>query len=127
MSFFSRRRRVHLSPRLARSIGKNTNTKFSQIGKLGLVLVVLAILFVGRSQKSDLLSQTNAAQEQASGEVLGTQDSKVLDYTVLGGDTLIEISQKYNVYWMTIVEENELESPYKLKPGDKLRIPLPRN
>jgi LysM repeat protein len=46
-------------------------------------------------------------------------------YTVVSGDTLSEIGQRYGVAWRDIFEANrdQLDDPDKIKVGQKLRIP----
>ena len=47
-------------------------------------------------------------------------------YTVKSGDTLSEIGQKHGVAWRDIFEANrdQLDDPDKIRPGQKLRIPV---
>lgn len=126
MGFFKPRTKVHLSPRLARTIGKPTIPNSYYLGQIALVLVLGAIvtyMFLGSSGPQRSASQA----KEANGEVLGVQASNVINYQVVPGDSLLGISQKFGVYWETIVAENELKAPYNLKAGDILRIPLPRN
>jgi hypothetical protein len=127
MLFFSRKQKVHLSPRLARTIGQAGIPAGGYFGQIAVVLglgILLSYLFFGTGAGNKSASQ---AADLNNGEVLGIQMPGLLNYVVQSGDTLLGISQKYNVYWMTVVEENELQSPYTLKPGQILRIPLPRN
>ncbi|HEX5429499.1 MAG TPA: LysM peptidoglycan-binding domain-containing protein [Patescibacteria group bacterium] len=44
-------------------------------------------------------------------------------YIVKDGDTLFNISQKYNIKWDLIAQVNSLAEPYVLHAGDTLKIP----
>ena len=130
MEFFKREKKVHLSPRLARSIGKNNKPALHRILELSVVaglLLILTLVFGSKNGTAKLPTSATQAQEQLNGEVLGAETDGIIDYTVKPGDTLISISGTFGVFWTTIVEENELSSPYTLHPGQVLRIPLPRN
>lgn len=54
--------------------------------------------------------------ESAKDESSGT-------YTVKSGDTLWGIGQKYQVNYMKIAQENNISSPYIIRPGQVLKIP----
>lgn len=47
-------------------------------------------------------------------------------YSVLDGDTLWKISRQYKISMRDLVEVNGLSSPYRLKSGQRLRIPAPK-
>jgi nucleoid-associated protein YgaU len=127
MKLFQSKQRVHLSPRLARSIGKEKTYKSSSVSKAA--AAVLAILIFASAHavlnKHHRLESSALAQTQAEGKVLGAESHGVANYVVQDGDTLLSVSQKFAVYWMSIVEENEITPPYTLTPGQTLRIPLP--
>lgn len=127
MGIFKRKQKIRLSPRLARTIGRKTK-RHNSLKRLttitGLTAILLIIVF-GVPGSNSFQSFSEASSKQ--GEVLGAEDKNVINYKVRQGDTLIEISERFNVYWMTIVEENQLKAPYNLKPGQILRIPVPRN
>src|SRR6185436_2934448 len=52
-----------------------------------------------------------------------TSDPQFTQYTVKNGDTLFNISQKYNVRWDSIAQINNLAEPYVLHAGQNLKIP----
>lgn len=121
---FFRKKSFELSPRLSLSVGraysKNRILKISGIICLllaaGLTLNAIGLI-VGKSQKPAL-----------EGEVLGTVDVKdkkpaFLEYEVKKGDTLFNLSQKYNISWVTLANLNNLKSPFTLKPGQIIQIP----
>jgi len=45
-------------------------------------------------------------------------------YTVVGGDTLTQIGQKFNAQWQDIAYANGITPPYEIFPGQVLNIPL---
>lgn len=49
--------------------------------------------------------------------------SEFTEYVVKNGDTLFNISQKYNVRWDSIAQINSLSEPYLLHAGMSLKIP----
>lgn len=121
---FFRKKSFELSPRLSLSVGraysKNRILKISGIICLllaaGLTLNAIGLI-VSKSQKPAL-----------EGEVLGTIDVKdkkpaFLEYEVKKGDTLFNLSQKYNISWVTLANLNNLKSPFTLKPGQIIQIP----
>lgn len=79
-------------------------------------------------QTQDLATSTNASSAQT---VLGaeTQSTEAQTteqftiYNVKSGDTLFNISQKYNVKWDLIAQLNSLTEPYVLHGGQSLKIP----
>ena len=129
MKLFQSKQKVHLSPRLARSLGRSHHRQVSPVAKtLGICLIFFALLGVRAILSQDgngLQSSAQALSQDEAGKVLGAQDQGVAYYQIRSGDTLLSISQKFGVYWMSIVEENELTPPYALTPDQTLRIPLP--
>jgi LysM repeat protein len=86
-------------------------------------------------QTDDLATAVNASSDQA---VLGAETTTVTQtpavtpapsqdqfttYNVKAGDTLFNISQKYNVKWDLIASLNNLSEPYVLHAGLALKIP----
>ena|SRR3990167_8385934 len=127
---FKKSTKVRLSPRLARTIGRPAYGNGLYKAKLvGLIVVVTGLFVVFSGNKLPNPPQSvSHAKAGAAGEVLGaTSQAGIINYEVKGGNTLIGISRQFGVYWLTIVEENELQVPYNLTPGQVLRIPLPRN
>lgn len=47
-------------------------------------------------------------------------------HTVLKGETVGELAQRYNLVLRDILVVNKLEAPYKLQAGQRLRLPAPR-
>ena len=115
MLIWKRKQKIHLSPRLADSIGQRTLPEKTTGERIIIASVLIILALVILNTKSS-----------KNGEILGVQNAKPVNYRVKEGDTLTELSARYNVYWMTIVEENELTAPYELLPGQTLRIPNQR-
>lgn len=77
-------------------------------------------------------AKNQASQDLNSPAVLGASDVKqpaaqndmqFISYTVAKGDTLFNISQKFNISWTTLATLNNLKSPFYLKPGQTLKVP----
>lgn len=74
------------------------------------------------------LSACEVARDQPPAPVinLGTRiDSIYGGMMVQGGDTVGAIAQRYNLPVRDIVEMNGLQPPYRLTPGQRLRLPAP--
>lgn len=52
-----------------------------------------------------------------------TTPPAVVTHTVAPGETLFLISLQYGVPWMSIADENNIEAPYVIYPGQELTIP----
>jgi murein DD-endopeptidase MepM/ murein hydrolase activator NlpD len=104
---------------------------FLHTSMIGLVLVglMLAPLVKGafleespESTNSNYIigsSSLNSAQTQIS---VKPRDS-VVSYTILSGDTISSIAQKFGVSVETILWQNSLTEKSTIKPGDSLEIP----
>ena len=86
-----------------------------------LIIVILAggIYMVARPRSS--AEQPQSAQKQ----ILGEQEKapEYLAYVVKKGDTLFNLSQRYELSWQTLAQINNLQEPYILKVGQKLKVP----
>ena len=58
------------------------------------------------------------------GEIRGAGSAGV--HTVTSGENLWSISRRYNIVMRDIVISNELNAPFVLNPGQRLRLPPPR-
>lgn len=121
MQKFFIKQKIKFSPRLAKSIGKSEKEPMTYLKTIFSFAIACAVLFF---IFSGLEKQNIPEKKSQNQEILGTSTSNLTNYEVLSGDTLVGISKKFNIFWMTIVEENELESPYDLVPGQILRIPI---
>jgi LysM repeat protein len=133
----------HLSPELRAQITPHTrrDTKYAVAGVFFLLLsgVLGYNLWPKASNSStnnksvssftqtqDLGTVVNAESNQT---VLGAEtetpkaDNQFTTYLVKNGDTLFNISQKYNIKWDLIASVNTLSEPYLLHAGQELRIP----
>lgn len=114
--------RIHLS----RSLHAQT-TPYPEVGrwiKRGILLLVIALgagiyVFAKPAKKSEPLT----TPKQILGEQQPPQKVEYETYKVKKGDTLFNLSQKYNVSWQTLAELNNLAEPYVLKIGQELKIP----
>ena len=82
------------------------------------VLLVAGIYAVARPQTS---KQSQAGPREILGEQAKPMNMET--YTVKRGDTLFNVSQQYGISWQTLAKLNNLESPYILRGGQKLKIP----
>ena len=124
------RNKFELSPRLKLGVGRGNSNKILKIGAV--VCLSLAAILAINAFRLILKSGSTQAGEAAP-QVLGASDTKssapaqpaptILEYKVGPGDTLFNISQKYNINWATLATLNNLKSPYSLKLGQTLKIP----
>jgi len=129
MPFHSKK--FELSPRLKLGVGRGYSQ--NQILKFAAILcMVLAVGLTLNAVRLLIKSKGQPAAGNAAPQVLGASDTKTDDasqsiqfttYTVQKGDTLFNISQKYNISWTTMATLNNLKSPFYLKPGQTLKVP----
>ncbi len=118
-----RAKKFELSPRLKLGVGRG----YSQNQVLKFAAIACLILALGLSVNAIRLVFKDKGS--SSPQVLGATDVKsagsleFIDYTVGKGDTLFNISQKFNISWTTLATLNNLKSPFYLKPGQILKIP----
>jgi LysM repeat protein len=137
----------HLSPELRARITPHSrrDTKYAVAGVFFLLLSgVLSYnlwpkgnnynnnkAVVAFTQTVDLASAVNSDSNQAVlGAETGTSDpstptnsNQFTTYVVKNGDTLFNISQKYNIKWDLIASVNNLSEPYVLHSGQNVKIP----
>jgi LysM repeat protein len=127
----------HLSPELRAQITPHSrkDLRFTAAGVF--FLLVSAGLFYNLWPKGVESTNNNKATiaiTQSDKQVLGATSTTVVptpapstaqftEYTVKNGDTLFNISQKYNVRWDSIASINNLAEPYVLHAGQSLKIP----
>ncbi len=117
-----KKKKLQLSERLNLSVGRSyTKNKILKITGIVCILIGIGLTINAIA----LISQK--PQPSQEGEVLGVTDKQTtpqfIDYTVQKGDTLFNLSQKFNISWVTLANLNNLKSPFTLKPGQTLRIP----
>lgn len=126
-----RNKKFELSPRLKLGIGRgysqNQILKFSAV-----VCLTLALALTVNAFRLVLKDKNQAGGNSQNPQVLGATDvkqpgspsgAKYTAYTVQKGDTLFNISQKFNIDWTTLATLNNLKSPFVLKPGQIINIP----
>ncbi len=127
------RKKIELCPRLKLGVGRNRGqNQLLKIGAvicltlaLGLTLNAVRLVFGSKQVQ-------NQALNSAVPQVLGASDVKTetttpqaqfMEYKVSKGDTLFNVSQKFNISWTTLATLNNLQSPFTLKPGQTIKIP----
>jgi len=126
-----RNKKFELSPRLKLGVGRgysqNQILKFSAI-----ICLILALGLTVNAFRLVLKDKNQAGGNSGNPQVLGVSDVKqpgsqsgvqFTAYTVQKGDTLFNISQKFNIDWTTLATLNNLKSPFTLKPGQIINIP----
>jgi LysM repeat protein len=120
--------KFELSPRLKLGVGRG----YSQNQILKISSIICLIIAVGLSVNAVRLISHQSNLTNPKPQVLGATDIKeqsdtvgnqFTDYKVTKGDTLFNISQKFNISWATIASLNNLKSPFSIKPGQTLKIP----
>ncbi|HVY68055.1 MAG TPA: LysM peptidoglycan-binding domain-containing protein [Patescibacteria group bacterium] len=124
-------KKFELSPRLKLGVGRT----YSQNQILKVAAFICLALAVGLAANAVRLLAGKGAPPQNNPQVLGASDIKpqasstapnsieLIDYTVVKGDTLFNISQKFNISWTTLATLNNLKSPFYLKPGQIIKVP----
>jgi LysM repeat protein len=136
----------HLSPELRSQItpGSRRDSKYAFAGVFFLLLSGLltfnlwpkAAGVTSNNKPVATFVQTQSLattlQTEIPQQVLGAETStepttpvseQFTSYTVKNGDTLFNISQKYNIKWDLISQVNNLSEPYVLHAGQTLKIP----
>lgn len=129
---FPQGRKFTLSPKLKWGVGRGFSTQ-KILKWCGTGFTVVALLLTVNAVR--IIWQHNAeAKSPNNPQVLGastdqpvkqnTDEFKFQDYVVQKGDTLFNVSQKYNISWTTLATLNNLQTPFTLKPGSTLKIPV---
>jgi LysM repeat protein len=117
-----RKKNLDLSPRLKLGVGRLSLR--NQVLKIsGVFCLILAIFLTVNA--ITLITKNSGTSPKPQGEILGITDVKMefMEYEVKKGDTLFNLSQKFNLSWVTLANLNNLKSPFTLKPGQKIQIP----
>lgn len=86
------------------------------------ILLAVGIYVVARPHsKTNSAGETNTGPKQILGEQAKSAESET--YEIKKGDTLFNLSSRFNVSWQTLAEINHLQEPYILKVGQKIKIP----
>lgn len=120
-----------LVAKLYRQRGKYVRP-FLHTGMIGLALVGLmlaplvkeAVLQESETQdRSSYLAGVSAYQSSAETQISVKPRDSVISYTVLPGDTLSVIAQKFGVSTETVLWQNDLKDDDKIQPGEIVEIP----
>ena|SRR5581483_2239445 len=121
-----RKTKFELSPRLKLGVGRG----YSQNQILKIAAVICLVLALGLTINAvRLIFSKSSSQAQNDPQVLGASDVKqndslqFMNYTVGKGDTLFNVSQKFNISWSALATLNSLKSPFYLKVGQTLKVP----
>ncbi len=122
-------KKFELSPRLKLGVGRG----YTQNQILKTSAIICLLFAVGLAFNAVSLMVKNPGTNQSNDPaVLGASDVKTQEassviqftnYTVQKGDTLFNISQKFNISWTTLASLNNLKSPFYLKPGQVIKVP----
>ncbi len=124
------KRKFELSPRLKLGVGRGYSQ--NQILKLSALLCLLLAIGLSFNAIRLIFSTKNQAIENNNTpQVLGVNDTRTnsaesmefINYSVIKGDTLFNISQKFNISWTTLATLNNLKSPFYLKLGQTIKVP----
>jgi lipoprotein NlpD len=86
-----------------------------------LILVVVGIYIFAKPA----VQTSKQNQSDAPKQILGEQQKapEYNTYEIKKGDTLFNLSNKFEVSWQTLAEINHLREPYILKIGQTIQIP----
>lgn len=117
--------KVKLSPRLQLGVGRSTG-RGSLLPYATMIFLVISAVLAIRAGYMVIHKETYSVPSEP--QVLGATDSPTeqklfKDYTVKNGDTVFSIGQKLNIDWTVLATMNGLKAPFKLQPGQILKIP----
>lgn len=90
----------------------------------GMVVFSLAAVvssFIGGDENS--VTTTTVAESTTSSISATTTSAPPSEYTVMPGESLFSIAQKFNLSMQEIIDINQLDEPDKLDAGDVLKLP----
>ena len=117
--------KVKLSPKLGLGVGR-TRARGNLLPYATLIFFVISGVLALRA--GYMVLHHSATVTAPNPQVLGAQDNPApqnpfKDYTVKKGDTVFSIAQQSNMDWTTLATINSLQAPFKLSPGQVLKIP----
>ncbi len=117
--------KVKLSPRLGLGVGRSSNRGSLLPYATLIFLVISGVLAIRAGYMVIHHSPTTTLQPQVLGAT-DTPSNKPLfeEYKVQKGETVFSIAQSHNIEWTTLASLNGLQAPFKLSPGQTIRIPL---
>ena len=126
-----RNKKFELSPRLKLGVGRGySNNQILKFSAITCLILAVVLTFNAFRLIANSKGQTNSTNGTPA--VLGASDVRdipqnnsvqFVSYNVAKGDTLFNISQKFNIDWTTLATLNNLKSPFYLKLGQILKIP----
>ena len=129
--FFHSTKKVELSPRLKFGVARGTSrSKALRYGATLCLLITAGLAF--NAIRLIWSNKQPATSDLSTPQVLGATDTRppeaapaveFVEYKVQKGDTLFNVSQKFNITWTTLATLNNLKSPFSLKPGQVLKVP----
>jgi LysM repeat protein len=124
------RKKFELSPALRLGVGRGHSNKILKISAIfclilaaGLTVNALHLIFQGNSEPANGSAPQVLGATDIKTATEPQQQPQIVEYKITNGDTLFNISQKFNLSWATIATLNNLKSPFALKPGQVLKIP----
>lgn len=121
-------RKFELSKRLKLGVGRGYSQ--NQIFKLTAIFCLVIALGLSINAFKLIVGGNSANQATNQPQVLGANDVRnpedtmqFINYTITKGDTLFNISQKFNISWTTLATLNNLKSPFYLKLGQVIKVP----
>ncbi len=119
------KQKVKLSPRLGLGVGRASNRGSLLPYATMIVLVISGVLGI---RAINLAIKGSHSDIPKTGAVLGAVDTQTpkqmfKEYSVKKGDTVFSIGQQHNIEWTTLATLNGLEAPFKLTPGQVIKIP----
>lgn len=96
-------------------------TRYSAAGSLAALLVLSACTGPG-----PVTAPTTGAYSTPPPSASATQPAAPGEYVAAAGDTVYTVAQRNGVGVRALIDENKLQPPYALQPGQHLRIPPQR-
>lgn len=85
-------------------------------------LAAVAASFVGGDDSASTTTTSTSAPTTVPASTT-TTSAPPSDYTVMPGESLFSIAQKFNLDMQEIIDINQLDDPDKLNAGDVLKLP----
>lgn len=81
----------------------------------------------GDKSFESLLIQKKSRDKHSLTTANPNNSEKILEYTIKPGDTLWSLAiKRFHVHIEDLIKDNGIEDPRKLKPGEKIRVRLPK-
>jgi LysM repeat protein len=86
-------------------------------------LAAVVASFVGGDEESSSSTSTTSSTSSTVPASTTTTSAPPSEYTVMPGESLFSIAQKFNLDMQEIIGLNQLDDPDKLDAGDVLKLP----